>query len=150
MQEFIAALVVTLTLLVTPAGAETLEEIKQECEELESFWQHNPPNAGQYAIPDLANPAICFGYLQAIANLAGLATGAACHDPEPAFGPNCRHTLGICFPKGTTTSQVLAVFLAYARSHTAQWHEVGWPHFLSSLIAAFPCKGEYPATAPSR
>lgn len=149
----IAALVITLALLF-PGGrataAETLEQMKQECEELESYWQRDPPNAGKYKIPNQALAAICFGYLSAITDLTGVLEGTGCYGPgpEPAFGPNCRHALNICFPKSATTSQVLAVFLTYARSHVAQWHEIGWLHFLSSLSATFPCKGEYPATAP--
>jgi hypothetical protein len=43
----IAALVVTLTLLFPgqQAKAQTLEELKQNCERLESYWQRDPPSA---------------------------------------------------------------------------------------------------------
>jgi hypothetical protein len=34
----------------------------------------------------------------------------------------------------------LAVFLAYARSHAAQWHESAGFHYIAALTAAFPCK----------
>jgi hypothetical protein len=121
-----AALVVMLTLLFTQeraTAAETLEQLKQECEDLESYWQRVPPNAGKYTIPNQANAAICFGYLSAISDLTGMIEGTDCYGPEPTFGPNCRHTLNICFPKSATTNQALAVFLTYARSHVAQWHE---------------------------
>ena len=60
-------------------------------------------------------------------------------------GPLCGHTLGICLPKGSSYSQVLAVFLAHARSHPAQWHEDAAPQFQLALMTAFPCKDEYPA-----
>ena len=121
--------------------------MKQRCEELESFWQRNPPKAaGLVAFPNQGGAAICFGYLSAVGDLAHLLHGTDCVGPEPVFGPNCQHTLDICIPKSATGSQGLAVFLAYARSHVAQWHEVGWPHFVNSWIAAFPCKGEYPET----
>ena len=49
--------------------------------------------------------------------------------------------LGICMPRGVVSySQVLAVFLAYARSHTAQWHENAGIHYVLALGTAFPCK----------
>ena len=60
-------------------------------------------------------------------------------------GPLCGHTLGICLPKGSSYSQVLAVFLAHARSHPAQWHEDAAPQFQLALMTAFPCKDDYPA-----
>jgi Rap1a immunity proteins len=147
----IAALVVTLTLLFAQeratAAVVTLEMMKQTCEELESFWQRNPPKAGDLiAIPNQANAGICFGYLTAFYDLSHLIHGTDCVGPEPAFGPNCQHTLDICVPKSATITQTLAVFLAYARSHVAQWHEAGWGHFLNSWLAAFPCKDEYPET----
>ena len=50
-----------------------------------------------------------------------------------------------CLPKGSSYSQVLAVFLAHARSHPAQWHEHAAPQFQLALMTAFPCKDEYPA-----
>ena len=125
----------------------TLEQMKQRCEELESYWQRDPPKVGQLInIPNQATAGVCFGYLSAVADLSHLLEGTGCAGPEPAFGPNCRHTLNICVPKSATINQALAVFLTYARSHPAHWHEAGWPHFLNSLVTAFPCKGEYPET----
>jgi len=55
----------------------------------------------------------------------------------------CRVTLGFCLPRGVRYIQVLAVFLAYARSHAAQWHQDAAPQFQLSLMAAFPCKDYY-------
>ena len=63
-------------------------------------------------------------------------------------GPLCGHTLGICLPKGSSYSQVLAVFLAHARSHPAQWHEGAANHFQLAMMTAFPCMDEYPASRP--
>ena len=146
----IITLVITLTLWFAEramADPFTLEQMKQRCEELESYWQRDPPKVGQLInIPNQASAGVCFGYLSAVADLSHLLEGTSCAGPEPAFGPNCRHTLNICAPKSATINQALAVFLTYARSHPAQWHEAGWPHFLNSLATAFPCKGEYPET----
>jgi Rap1a immunity proteins len=119
----------------------TLEQMKQRCEELESYWQRDPPKVASL-LTSLIKPmrervlVIC----QPIADLSHLLEGPGCTGPEPAFAPNCRHTLNICVPKNATINQALTVFLTYARSHPAQWHEAGWVHFLNSLTTAFPCK----------
>ena len=130
--------------------AVTLGELTQECTQLETFWQTRPPTRNSSPVPHQADPAICFGYIQAFIDLTGLVGGTP-EDPdiqkcfvniegELGGGPKCRPALGFCFPKGAGYSQVLAVFLAYARSHTAQWHEPAWSHFATSMIRAFPCK----------
>jgi Rap1a immunity proteins len=95
------------------------------------------------------------GFMEAFIGLAaaiGLPSASAAFRPKCSMtaerkiegGPLCGHTLGFCLPDGTTFSQVLAVFLAYARSHAAKWHEPAAPHFQSAMIEAFPCRDEYP------
>lgn len=157
----IAALVVTLTLLVPGGGAkaQTLEYMMQKCEKLEGFWRLYPPTLQDGAvIPNQGEPAICYGYILAFYGLRGSvgiagdpANDTCYRTPEGklAGGPNCRFTLGICIPAGVLFSQELAVFLSYARSHVAQWHEPAWGHYLSAMIAAFPCKGQFAAPAPN-
>jgi hypothetical protein len=82
---------------------------------------------------------MCAGYMQAINGLRGLAEGSDC---SQGFGPNCRHALHFCAPASATFSQGLAVFLTYARSHPAQWHEPAEVHYLNAMSQAFPCNGE--------
>jgi hypothetical protein len=148
------AVVVTLLALISGAKAQTLGELTQECEQLESFWRSYPPTEGTISLPQRADAAMCFGYMQAIIGLRtsiGLPTLPG--DPERKCfytaegkfggGAMCRVTLGICYPKGVRANQVLAVFLAYARSHAAQWHEAAASHFRLSLMAAFPCDNQY-------
>jgi len=128
----IAILVVTLTLLFLggQAKAKSLGELKEECEELENFWRLYPATKDS-TIPAQAGAAICFGYMDAIIGLTWRIGIPSAIDPNCAVttegkvvgGPLCGHTLGICLPKGSSYSQVLAVFLAHARSHPAQWHE---------------------------
>jgi hypothetical protein len=50
--------------------------------------------------------------------------------------------LGICIPAGVSLTQELAVFLGYARSHVAQWHEEAAFQYWVAMMAAFPCKDE--------
>jgi hypothetical protein len=122
----IAILVVMLTLLFLggQAKAKSLGEFKVDCEELENFWRLYPPTKDSTLIPGQAGAAICFGYMDVVG------------------GPLCGHTLGICLPKGSSYSQVLAVFLAHTRSHPAQWHEDAAPQFQLAFMTAFPCKDE--------
>jgi hypothetical protein len=130
------------------AKAQTLGELTKQCEKLESFWQkYQSPQPHSIYIPNEADAAMCYGYMQAINGLRGLiainADGSA-PDCSNGTGSTCRHALSICAPAEATFSQGLAIFLAYARSHAPQWHEPAWQHYLTAMSQAFPCKGEYP------
>ena len=128
----------TLLFLGGQAKAKSLGELKVDCEELENFWRLYPPTKDSTLIPGQAGAAIRFGYMDAIIiGLGGSIGILSAPDPNCAVtpegkvvgGPLCGHTLGICLPKGSSYSQVLAVFLAHARSHPAQWHEDAAPQF---------------------
>ncbi len=134
------------------ANAVTLEHMKRMCEQLESYWQRDPPTEDGAHVPDQPGAAICYGYMSAVSDLTMLVGGLGVQNMANCYltpqgklsgGANCRPTLGICIPKGVSIGQVLAVFLAYARSHVAQWHEGAWTHYLLAMHAAFPCKDEY-------
>jgi hypothetical protein len=128
------------------AKAQSLGTITQFCGKLENYWRQNPPRGDSVSIPSEADGAMCYGYLLAISGLSSLvATPADGSKPDcsKGFGPNCRHALSVCFPKGVSFEQGLAVVLTYARSHVPQWHETGWHHVLTALAEAFPCQGEY-------
>jgi hypothetical protein len=141
---FIVAL--PLLFLIKPAQADqtTLGEITRRCEQLESFWRAHPNSGGNISLPNDVNAAICYGYLLGIADLRGLLDNpdnAQCYQTKDGkVGGGCRVVLGFCFPKSASADQILAVFLAYARSHVAQWHEAAWVHVLNSMVTAFPCQ----------
>jgi hypothetical protein len=137
--------ITALTLLFSweRAKAQTLGTLAQYCERLENVWRQNPPESNKYFIPNDAGAATCYGYLAAISGLSALVITLSREECAKGFGPNCRHALSICFPTDVSFQQVLAVFLAYARSHAPQWHETGWHHVRSAMVQAFPCKGEY-------
>jgi hypothetical protein len=141
----------SLTLLFSgaKAKAETLGELTQECAQLESYWKTDPPTHQSTTVPNNADAAICFGHIKLFEELTSIigvvgdpdvSTCSVTQDGKPTGGPRCRLMLGVCTPQGVSYSQLLAVFLAYARSHAAQWHERAGFHFLSALTAAFPCK----------
>jgi hypothetical protein len=140
------AVVVTLLALISGAEAQTLGELTQKCEQLESFWRSYPPTESRTPFPHQGTAGMCLGYMQAFFGLEDLI--GLPDDPHPSScfqtterklggGPKCRRTLGFCFPRGVLLNQVLAVFLAYARGHAAQWHEAASGHLHTSLMVAF-------------
>src|ERR1039458_8115263 len=72
----IAVLVVTLTLLPpldgTANASVSLEQMMQNCEQLESFWRMKPPKGVDVLVPNQIGAAVCFGYLLAFRGLEGL------------------------------------------------------------------------------
>jgi hypothetical protein len=145
----IAALFITLALLFPGEGARareiTLLEMMHNCERLETYWRQNPPKPGSASIPDTP-AAICYGHMVAYAGLGNMVEGPDCL--KGVTGPTCRHALHICFPSPVLYEQILAVFLAYARTHVLQWHDALSFHFANALMSGFPCKGE--DTTPTR
>jgi hypothetical protein len=69
-----AALVVTLMFLMPGPGAkaQSLGDMKQYCEQLESYWRLDPPGMGRASIPNQAGAAICYGYILAFSSAAML------------------------------------------------------------------------------
>jgi Ssp1 endopeptidase immunity protein Rap1a len=122
------------------AQAQTLGTMTRYCEKLESFWRQYPPTAGEHGarLPNEAYAAICYGYMLAFIDAAQIVDPP--NDCSHGFGPNCRSILHICTPPVFLYDQILAVFLAYARNHTAQWHESAAVHLQAAMVAAFPCK----------
>jgi hypothetical protein len=146
----IATLIVTLTLLLPGEGAKamtTLGDMMRDCEKLESFWRLYPPTPDRMGIPNQADPAVCYGFMLAFNQLQSVIAYHPANDCSKGVGPSCRHALGMCIPEGVLFNQILAVFLAYARSHVAQWHEQASSHYLLAMLAAFPCS-EFAAPDP--
>lgn len=139
----IFALIVSLAMLL-PGGGATAEttagEMVQKCTKLESFWQRYPPTPERTPIPNDADAATCYGFILAVQHLSSIIHPMPTNDCSKGIGPNCRPILGICFPKNVSSSQILAVFLDYARSHSARWHESAGGHFLIAMLDAFACK----------
>jgi Rap1a immunity proteins len=138
----ISALIISLAMLL-PGGAKaqnTAGELMQYCVKLESFWQRDPPTRGHTSIPHDAQTATCYGFILAVVQLSSIIHYMPTNDCSKGIGPNCRPALGICFPKNVSEGQILAVFLDYARSHSAQWHEPAGGEFLLAMLGAFACK----------
>jgi Rap1a immunity proteins len=138
-------LIVTLMLLFPWGEAKaqgiggTLGSMMNLCLKLESYWQQHPPNWTSGAtVPNDPGAAICYGYILGFSDASGLVDSPS--DCSKGFGPNCRPVSHLCIPAGVLFDQALGVFLAYARSHTANWHERLTGHYYAAMIAAFPCK----------
>ena len=118
---------------------QTLGTMMNNCERLEPYWQEHPPTNNSFTVPDDSLAATCAGFMTGFTQALRLVESP--NDCPNGFGPNCHPLLHICIPKGVSEDQILAVFLAYARSHPALWHDQATSHFQTALIAAFPCNG---------
>jgi len=136
----IFALIVALAVLMPGGGAKavtTAGDMMHDCVKLETFWQRYPPTRERAIIPQDADAATCYGFILAVWHLAQIFTP----DCSKGIGaPNCRPALGICLPQNSSLPQVLAVFLDYARSHSAEWHNPAGGQFYAAMLNAFGCK----------
>ena len=145
------AIVVLLVALLYPAAradAQSLGSLKDGCERLEAFWKQYPPTSNDARIPDDAGGAMCWGYMGAFIQVAGVVTDMNADCSKGRGRPGCWPGLHICYPKGVTPVQILAVFLADARAHPANWHEQANLRYQDAMMAAVPCTGEFPTQNP--
>ena len=146
------ALVVIFASLIfwqAPVHAQTLGELKDDCEALETSWRLIPQTSKRVPFLSSAGAAICWGYIAAFSQLTLVVSGVNPDCSKGDWGPGCWPALHVCFPHGTTRGQILAVFLADARSHPSDWHQPAYGHFLNSMIDAFPCRGEFSSPVPN-
>jgi hypothetical protein len=85
--------------------------------------------------------AVCFGYLMAVRGLEGVVNGTYCSRSKDKPSQSCPR-LHFCLLERISDTQMLAVFLKYAFSHVANWHEGASFHYLNAMQEAFPCKDE--------
>ena len=138
------ALVVIFASLIfwqAPVNAQTLGELKDDCEALETSWRLIPQTSKRVPFLSSAGAAICWGYIAAFSQLTLVVSGVNPDCSKGDWGPGCWPALHVCFPHGTTRGQILAVFLADARSHPADWHQPRiWP-FSELHDRRFPMQG---------
>ena len=115
----------------------SLGRLTSACELLEN--QLQTANSGR-VIVEGAGAGFCSGFIWAVVSLSHFVADDPKNDCSKGLGPSCRPVLGICVPGSMSDKQMVDVFLAYARSHTAQWHEEASLHVLKSMQEAFPCK----------
>ena len=136
------ALITTFTFLFSmeKAKAQTLGDLVHYCERLETYWRQFPPSQSM-TIPNDGLGSLCLGFLMGFRGASRLVDPPSdCTKAATWWGPNCHPRLHVCVPAtGVSYEQILAVFLAYGRSHPAQWHEEGVQHVHLAMLTAFPC-----------
>ena len=106
--------------------AETVEEMLSACR----------PTAearvaeGKVFVSDTRESGLCWGAFAVIQHLIGLV--------YPVY--NDRPILGVCAPAESTRTQLIAVFVAYAKNHPERYSENFTDVALVALREAFPCK----------
>jgi hypothetical protein len=137
----VLAVTVTVWFLGQPADAEvSLEKMTQNCVLLENFWELNKETNDDIVYPT-SGAAVCFGYLMAVRGLEGVVNGTYCSRSKDKPSQSCPR-LHFCLLEQISDTQMLAVFLKYAFSHVANWHEGASFHYLNAMQEAFPCKDE--------
>lgn len=101
--RLVAVVVVALPFLfsIDVATATTLGELTRRCERLESFWRMHPNPEGKVIFPNQGEPAFCFGYLEAIADLGQSIEGPnKCYQTQDGkIGVDAAQRLGSAFLK---------------------------------------------------
>jgi Rap1a immunity proteins len=143
----LAIILVSLIFWQAHSYAQTLGELKENCEKLETSWRLVPQTSQR--VPANAGAAMCWGYLSAFSQLTLVVGGVNPDCSMGNWGPRCWPALHVCFPQGTTMGQILDAFLAEARSHQGDWHQPAYGHLLNAMIDAFPCKGEFSPAVPN-
>lgn len=126
------AISVTVALLAsvglgTPAQAQTARELLHVCELLQSGMH---VHGTQVFIPAGSDVAQCWGFISAVQQYSILAD----HDGKTL--------LGACPKPDTSTTQVLRIFIDYARSHPEKLGLPAAAVAFNAMADAFPCDEE--------
>lgn len=124
MRTIVGFSLLSFALALTPAKANTANELLSMCEKFE---RGMVLNGSQVQFPSGQEPALCWGYLSATQDLTTLADTSG------------RRLLGVCAPAETTLTQHIRIFTNYARTHPAELHLPSQVVVLKALRAAFPC-----------
>ena len=130
MRTLIAMLVAVILVGGTVrASALTAGELLAQCEQLEP-WEVQ----GKDVLIRNINAGVCWGYLQAVFDLAYVAWHEADKPNEPPTRP-----IGACLPNGISRVQFAQMFLQKARDSPAQLHEGALFMIITLLRQNFPC-----------
>lgn len=129
MKQRIAAIAAFLTSIGTgaPALAQTAGELLHVCELLQSGIH---VEGSHIFIPPGSDVAQCWGFISAVQQYSILADH------------NGKTWLGACPRSDTTTTQVLRIFIEYARSHPQKLGLPAAAIAFNAMADAFPCEVE--------
>jgi hypothetical protein len=117
----IATIMLNLSL---PAKGETAQELVSQCNFISTVKRYE---GGMY-LPDSREVGICWGVFMAMQRMA-------------VYGWNHNdRILGICSPPESTLTQMIEIFLKYARDRPERLHENGISIAWEALESAFPCR----------
>ena len=129
MRRSISVIVTFLALvdLGTSAQAQTARELLHVCELLQSGMH---VRGTQVFIPPGSDVAQCWGFISAVQQYSILAD------------QDGKTLLGACPKPDTATTQVLRIFIKYARSHPEKLGLPAAAVAFNAMADAFPCEGE--------
>jgi hypothetical protein len=130
-----AAFAIALLAAAEPARASplTMGQLMARCGQLE-VTASNQAKLKSSAIGDVLDAGKCWGHLEAYLDLATVEL------LNPGL-PNAVHPLGSCPNREELNfTQMVQMFLAYARSHPAQYQRPAAQMVANMLAEKFPCK----------
>jgi hypothetical protein len=122
--NLVLAAVLTLVWSGTTAHAETAKELLHVCELLQRGMH---VEGTQVFLPPSSDVAQCWGFMLAVQQYSILAD----HDGKTL--------LGACPKPDTTTTQVLRIFIKYARAHPEKLGQPAAAVAFNAMADAFPC-----------
>jgi hypothetical protein len=119
-------LLAPLLLLAHSASAESTQVLLSSCKSLSEVKVND--NA-TFKMPQDFDTGRCWGAFAVMQKVINITISSE----EPA--------LGVCAPETSSRTQLIAIFVDYARRHPSRYHEDFFLVALDALQAAFPCEG---------
>lgn len=116
-------LLILLVLCAHGVSAESTQDMVGSCQLL----SETRVDQGRVQLPQDFSSGKCWGAFAVVQKVIN----AIDTDKRPIFG--------VCAPKESTRTQLIAVFVEYARRNPSRYHEDFFAVALASLQAAFPC-----------
>ena len=115
-----------LLLLPQMAKAISTEELLSDCRPVASA----EVTGNNVQLPTTVGAGVCWGTFLSIQKIIVQLDDAR------------RPLYGVCAPSTSTTTELISIFVSYAQSHPARYHEDGFSVALESLQLSFPCANE--------
>ena len=122
---------IVLWTLPSPATALTASQLLTSCETLERTWSIQPNGSIRFQFNDGLS---CWGDVQAFFDLSYVQLKSTDRPNDPFTNP-----LETCPPNGVSLTQLVRMFLQYAREHTADLHYEASMMMMTVLRQKFPC-----------
>ena len=132
----VAAFVLFL-IWASPAGAESTEEMLSACRKVAVA---EIIDGGKVGVPTDFDSGSCWGAFAALQKIVNLVDSRAV-TTMPIFH--------ICSPPNSTRTQLVSIFVEYARRHPERLHEDFVFVAFDALRSAFPCRADRKEEAPA-